>query len=291
MPNFQEKINKKINDFEVSVYEVDNTEAGEQAKLEDYLVSKIKNIKIYNDLDKYADLLNVPNIDAAFSAKLKESIKEICDPKKHPIQAFDIRRSFVTEFLSQLLLERNYSCVFYEEADKKINVDPVLIEKHAAGIDVTGIHLNADTMKFVVCEVKASNSKIPCTESEPLLNDIKKAYELENKRLTREILSYCLKLNDQDDEMLSGVVEFLVNILAKKEDKDFVLDNIIFFPFLIRQNPDIVANDDVRDYDVFGAENFNGSAIKGIIWSFNNDINTFCQNIWSKATPVQNKFF
>lgn len=265
------------------MYEVDNTDTNEQLKLEEYLASKIKSIKIYNDLDKYADLLNVPNIDAAFAEKLRESIKDICDPKKHPIQAFDIRRSFVTEFLSQLLLERNYNCVFYEEADKKINVDPVMIEKHSAGIDVTGLHVDADTMKFVVCEVKASNSKIPCTESEPLLDDIKKAYELENKRLTREILSYCRKLNDKDDEALSGVVEFLVNILAKKEDKEFVLDNIIFFPFLIRQNPDIVANGDVSDYNVFGKENFNGSAIKGIIWSFNNDINTFCQNIWNKA--------
>tara|TARA_R110002072_G_scaffold157172_6_gene307744 strand:+ start:804 stop:1667 length:864 start_codon:yes stop_codon:yes gene_type:complete len=283
MPKFHERTNKKINDFEVSVYEVDNKDAGEQLKLEEYLTSKIKNIKIYNDLDKYADLLNVPNIDAAFAEKLKASIKEICDPKKHPIQAFDIRRSFVTEFLSQLLLERNYSCVFYEEADKKINVDPVLIEKHSAGIDVTGIQRDTDAMKFVVCEVKASNSKIPCTESEPLLNDIKKAYELENKRLTREILSYCRKLNDTDDDMLTGVVEFLVNILAKKDDKEFVLDNIIFFPFLIRQNADIVTNSDVSDYNVFGEEKFNGSAIKGIIWSFNNDINTFCQNIWSKA--------
>ena len=283
MPKFHERTNKKINDFEVSVYEVDNTDTNEQLKLEEYLASKIKSIKIYNDLDKYADLLNVPNIDAAFAEKLRESIKDICDPKKHPIQAFDIRRSFVTEFLSQLLLERNYNCVFYEEADKKINVDPVMIEKHSAGIDVTGLHVDADTMKFVVCEVKASNSKIPCTESEPLLDDIKKAYELENKRLTREILSYCRKLNDKDDEALSGVVEFLVNILAKKEDKEFVLDNIIFFPFLIRQNPDIVANGDVSDYNVFGKENFNGSAIKGIIWSFNNDINTFCQNIWNKA--------
>src|SRR5258705_11869868 len=112
MPTFHQRVTKKISDFDVFVYEVDNSNADEVLKLESYLTSKIKNIRIYNELDRYTDLLNVPNVDPAFAAKLKESIKEICDPKKHSIAAFDIRRSFVTEFLSQLLLEKNYNCVF-----------------------------------------------------------------------------------------------------------------------------------------------------------------------------------
>lgn len=283
MPEFHKRLQKKIKDFEVTVYEVDSEETDDRNNFEEYLVSKIKKIKVFNDLDKYAEMLNVPNVDAEFSKKLKASIIETCNPKKNPIQAFDIRRSFVTEFLSQLLLERNYSCVFYEEADKKIHVDPVQMEKHIPGIDVTGIHFNGDAMKFVVCEVKASKSEIPCTESPRLLKDIKKAYDLENRRLTKEILRYCDKLKDKDDKVFSKVVEFLLDILISKDDREFVLSNIIFFPFLIRNNNDIVANGDIGDYALFGEENFEGSTIKGIIWSFNNDIDTFCKNIWNKA--------
>jgi hypothetical protein len=258
--------------------------AEEQTKLEAYLIDKIKKIKIFNQIDEITSLFNVPSIDNEFAQKFKDGLKNVCDPKKHKIATFDIRRSFVTEFMSQLLLERNYNCVFYDQADKRINVTPVTIEKHSPGIDVVGVQLTSATIKFIVCEVKASKSDIPCTESEGLLEDINKARNISNHRLTKEVLAYINSIRDDiDDEIIVKIVQFLLNILSQTEDETFVLSNIIFFPFLIRNNAEILSNQNISDFDLFGDQDFNGTDIKGIIWSFNNDINTFCENIWTEA--------
>lgn len=283
MPVFRQRIKKKIKDFEVLVYDIDsNTENNE--KLETYLVSKIKNIKILNNLPAYKEYLNVPNLDAGYIAKLQSHIYEIVNPKEHPIKHFDVRRSFLTEFLSQLLLERQYNCVFHSQADKRLNVDPVNVEKHSAGIDVTGIQLEGHVLKFAVCEVKASKSKIPCTETESLLTDIKNSMDLDKKRLTREILSYIDKLVKHDDDVIfKNIVQFLLDLLHKKDDKNHVLSNVIFFPFLLRRNDDILVKQDVSDYELFAEEKFAGSTITGVIWSFNEDIDSFCTTIWEKA--------
>ncbi len=284
MPVFHERINKAIKSFEVKVYEVDTCVDSEAKKLESFLIDKIRKIRIFNEIEELADLLNVPGINNNFTKKFKENLKEICNPKKHKIATFDIRRSFVTEFMSQLLLERNYNCVFYDQADKRLNVTPVTIEKHSPGIDVVGVQLRSENIKFVVCEVKASKSEIPCTETESLLEDINKAKDISNHRLTKEILAYIDSIkNDAEDVIISKIVQFLLNILSQTEDEAFVLSNIIFFPFLIRNNADIISNSNVDDFGLFSNEDFNGTEIKGLIWSFNNDITTFCENIWSEA--------
>lgn len=284
MPVFHKRINKALKTFEVVVYEVDTNVAEEQTKLEAYLIDKIKKIKIFNQIDEITSLFNVPSIDNEFAQKFKDGLKAVCDPKKHKIATFDIRRSFVTEFMSQLLLERNYSCVFYDQADKRLNVTPVTIEKHSPGIDVVGVQLTSATIKFIVCEVKASKSDIPCTETKGLLEDINEARNISNHRLTKEILSYINSIREGiNDEIIVKIVQFLLNILSHTEDETFVLSNIIFFPFLIRNNAEIVPNQNISDFDLFGDQDFNGTDIKGIIWSFNNDINTFCENIWTEA--------
>lgn len=284
MPVFHQRISKKIRSFEVTVYEVDTSVEDEAKKLENYLVDRIKKIKIFNEIDELLSLFNVPNIDDTFSKKFKENLKEICNPKKNKIATFDIRRSFVTEFMSQLLLERNYSCMFYDHADKRINVTPITIEKHSPGIDVVGVRVTTENIKFVVCEVKASKSDIPCTETKSLLEDINNAKNISNHRLTKEILSYIDSIkSDADDLIIAKIVQFLLTILAKKEDEAFVLSNIIFFPFLLRNNNEIVSSQNVDDFELFSNEDFNGIEIKGVIWSFNNDINTFCENIWNQA--------
>lgn len=286
MPAFRKRLEKKIRDFEVVVYDIDsNTENSE--KLEAYLIGKIKNIKIRNRLTEYQEYLKVPNLKPEFIDKLQANILELANPKEHPIKHFDVRRSFITEFLSQLLLERQYNCVFHEHADKRLNVDPVNIDKHTSGIDVTGIQIKGEPLKFAVCEVKASKSDIPCTETPKLLEEIKSSLDVDKKRLTREILSYCDKLikNDNDD-LFQDIVSFLLGILQETTDKNHVLKNVIFFPFLLRRHDDIVAKQDVSDYDVFASENFQNSTITGVIWAFNDDIDSFCTTVWEKAVKV-----
>ena len=62
--------------------------------------------------------------------------------------------------MAQLLLEKEYNCKFYEEADKRMNIEPVEIDKHTPGIDVPGIRMADNQVKFVVCEVKASEDEL-----------------------------------------------------------------------------------------------------------------------------------
>lgn len=284
MPTFIPRINKTTKSFEISVYEVDAAVEEEQKKLEDYLVGKIKKIKVFNELDDVVSMINVPGITPEFTAKFKKDLTDLCNPAKHKIAAFDVRRSYITEFMSQLLLEKKYNCVFYDDADKRLNADAITINKHNPGIDVVGIQLTETNIKFAVCEVKASKSAIPCTESAGLLSDIEHAKDISTSRLSKEIMKYISDLHKTTDDAVVGkIIQFLLEILTKKDDKDYVLSNVIFFPFLIRNNPDIVTKQDVTDFDNFDGTKFTGTSIKGIIWSFNNDIDTFCSKIWDEA--------
>ncbi len=96
--------------------------------------------------------------------------------KKSSISQFDVRRERVTEWVAQYLLEQEYGCRFYDEADKRINLRTVEIDKHTDGIDVPGIWIDNDKIRFVVCEVKASETKrIPCGSAQDLQEDIQKA--------------------------------------------------------------------------------------------------------------------
>ena len=283
MPVFNQKINKTLSSFEVSVYEIEDQVEEEANKLKQYLIDKIKKIKIFNQLDEVSSMLNVPNVSPEFIEKFKKDLKAICDPYKNKISTFDIRRSYVTEFMSQLLLEKQYNCIFYDQADKRLNSDAISINKHTPGIDVVGLHID-ESLKFAVCEVKASKSAIPCTETSGLLSDVKKSMEVSNRRLTKEILNYTSYLKtDDNDELMAKVVDFLLNILKMSNDEEFVISNVIFFPFLIRNNAAIVGNSDISDFDLFAQEDFNQTSIKGIIWSFNNDIDSFCEKIWEEA--------
>ena len=47
MPEFHKRLQKKIKDFEVTVYEVDSEETDDRNNFEEYLVSKIKKIKSF----------------------------------------------------------------------------------------------------------------------------------------------------------------------------------------------------------------------------------------------------
>ena len=286
MPNFFCKINKEINGFEVKVYEVDLVDPNECSKLEDFLRKKIKSMKINRNADSFKQLFP-PDISGSFADKFSKRLEEASRPKKSKITAFDVRRSWVTEFMSQLLLEKEYGCVFHESVDKRINKDITETDKHAGGIDVTGIQIkNPSGLRFVVCEVKATKDpKIPCSESEKLLNDILKGVSNTDERLSREILKYINDLGETslDDDLLKNILDFLIRLVADFSSKDVLLNNVIFFPFLIRKNEAIIRDSNLNDFQGFTPDKLKDIDIKGIIWSFNNEIDEFCTSIYDKA--------
>lgn len=282
MPNFNSRINKSINNLDVSVYDIDLNNSVDLNKLEVFLKDKIKKMKIHSS-SAYLNLLDVPNIKPELRQKISEKIKESNNPRRSDIVWFDVRRSRITEFMSQCLLEKKYNCVFYEEADKRINLSAIETDKHVQGVDVTGIRQSNGSFKFVVCEVKSSKDKVPSKSSSKLLEDIQKGYTDENK-LNRELLDYFTKLKlIQSDEQLSKILEFLFKLITESSSHKTTLNNVIFFPFLIRQNEEIIAQNTIDDFKDFKKESFADTSIHGIIWCFNTDIDEFCKRIYDEA--------
>lgn len=282
MPSINKILDKKVKKFDVSVYEVDLTDGEQKKKLETRLVEKVKKIKAFKNIDQTVNAARTPGTTPEFIEKFRQGLVDTTNPPENPIKAFDIRRSYVTEFMSQILLEKHYQCFFYEEADRRMKADQVALQSHSRGIDVTGIQSENNDLKFVVCEVKASNGKIPTGVTPSLLEDVRNAKTLDNERLFREILSYLGDLNS-NEAVFEKIIGFLTECLKQKDDKGFVLKNVIFFPFIIRKNEKIKSDSNVNDFTLFGDEDFNSVSIKGIIWSFNHDINDFCKNVWNEA--------
>lgn len=298
MPKFNKKINTENNGFEIRVYDIDSSNQDDVNKLENYIISKVKKMKIHNGISTYS---NVSGIKKDFLNKIKEAednnkseLSKICTPEENKKKWFDVRRSRVTEFMSQLLLEKELNCVFFEETDKRINLSAFEVDTHVKGIDVTGVHIdNNGNSKFVVCEVKASGSdKIPCSSSNDLLNDIKNSYNLTNERVFREIKDFTSKLleanvTDEINNIIEYIVDLYAQILDKKSSKKLILDNILFIPFLIRRNPKIIENNDIRDFNNFNKADFEQINLKGVMWVLNQDIDSFCIDLYNKA--VQNE--
>lgn len=154
--------------------------------------------------------------------------------QKTKIPQFDVRRERVTEWMAQYLLEHEYGCKFYDEADKRVNLKTVEIDKHTDGIDVPGIWIDNDRIRFVVCEVKASEAnQIPCDSVQSLQQDIQKAIDDVDNRVSHEILEYMHGIRNvkMQDDILEKIVDFLAKLIAgEKED---LADNIMFFPFCL----------------------------------------------------------
>ena len=72
-------------------------------------------------------------------------------------------------------------------------------------------------------------------------------------------------------------------LICESSSKEVVLKNVIFFPFLIRNNPKISKDMNLDDFVHFSKEDFVGTNLKGIIWSFNEDIDSFCINIYDEV--------
>lgn len=288
MPNIKHVITKNINGLDVCLYDFDSSDNENLTKLEAHLIQKISSMRIHKKAESYAECIP-PNIIEEYKEKFNANLALI-NPvnNRAPSQPhFSPKRSRATEFLAQLLLEKKESCVFFDEADKKIVMSSLADDAHAPGIDITGIRRNSTDFKFVACELKASKDKnIPCSSAQSVLDDIKKAYDDKEFRLSKEIQNFLTSLNSifEKDIEVKDIMTFLFKLLAEKDSKDNLLKNVIFIPFLIRQHNDIIEQKNLNDFENFDSSNFDGADIKGIILSFDKDITEFSEVIYNRAT-------
>ena len=217
----------EVNGLKVNLFEYDIESEESISQIKEYLINKVKISKVHNTAEYDLTYYGAQNLDPEFVARFNEQVAKINIPKKSAIPQFDVRRERVTEWMAQYLLEQEYGCIFYDEADKRINLKAVEIDKHTDGIDVPGIWIDNDKIRFVVCEVKASEeTKIPCNSSQGLQEDIQKAIDNADNRVTREILEYMhgirnIKIQDGCNNFCSYcIIPFM---RGKCRSKDFNL--------------------------------------------------------------------
>lgn len=282
MTAIKELLSTKSNGLNVRLFEYDIEDEKSFNELKEYLIEKIKNSKIYNENAYDINYYGSKNLKPEFIAKLNARMADATIPQKSKITHFDVRRERVTEWMAQFLLEEKYNCKFYDEADKRMNIEPVSLDKHTPGIDVPGITIVDDKIKFVICEVKASEAKnIPCSSVQALNEDIQKAIDNKENRVTKEILQYIHGIKNikfKDDE-LHRIIIFLLSLIADSDNT--LVNNLIFFPVLIRNNEKISTNKDANDYKNFivrGADQ-----VENIIFSFRKPLNNFSNEIYKEA--------
>ena len=272
---FINRISDTINGIEINVYELDESNQSMDAVnyLESYLMGKIKAMKMHQDFI-VNDVFNVPILEKEYIDRINQEIQKVNNPAYSRLNWFDVRRSRVTEFMSQLLLEKEYQCTFFKEADKRINLSAYEADKHVSGIDVTGIQEQGEGFKFVLCEVKASKEKrIPCSSASGLLSDISSAYT-NSKRVLREIESFYRKWDgDLEKSEVKNIRVFLNEILRNSTSQRVNLENILFIPFLIRSNPETIEAKSLEDFWELDLERIIEGDLKGILWAINFDIN------------------
>lgn len=285
----KELFSSRANGLNIKLFEYDIENEENYNKIKEYLTNKVKKSKVHNTLEYDLTYYGSANLNPEFVRKFNEKVAEINIPKKvKGIPQFDVRRERVTEWMAQIVLEEKYNCKFYEEADKRMNLDPVDIDKHTSGIDVPGIMFKDDEVKFVVCEVKASEDKnIPCSSSKDLMNDIQKAIDNNENRVSREILQYMHGIRNikMDSEDITKILEFLAKLVVESQEKSdkCLSKNIMFFPVLIRRNDNIVINNNVNDYKNFKIDRIDKNNVENIICSLRNSINEFSNDIYKEA--------
>ena len=268
----------EVNGLKVNLFEYDVESVESINQLKEYLINKVKISKVHNIVEYDLTYYGTKNLDPEFVARFNEQVAKINIPKRTAIPQFDVRRERVTEWIAQYLLEKEFCCNFYDEADKRINLKTVEIDKHTDGIDVPGIWIDNDEIRFVVCEVKASESAIiPCSSSKDLQEDIQKAIDNEDNRVTREILEYMHGIRNVkiQDELLDKIVEFLARLIAG-EKKDLA-DNIMFFPFLL------VSEKNIDDYKNFSLQRVKKENVENIILAFEKQFTDFSNKIYEEA--------
>lgn len=278
---------KNINGFEVHTYECSTKNSDALQLLQDTIVDKIKKMRIHRNIDQLTPY-SPPNLKIGLTQKLQEAIAEISRPKEHKIIAFDVRRSRVTEFMSQILLEHDFGCVFLDEFDKRINLDFHEADKHVSGIDVTGYKNDKDGFKFIACEVKASTSNVLASATaHSLYDDVTKAMS-DDTRLLREVLDIALKL-DSNNKEFEEVLAFLLSLVENKDSQAFLKDKITIIPFYLRNYSDELQN--VRweqEFNFYDINQINKYQVVGYLWSFEHNIDELTKDIYDKALVYDN---
>ena len=284
MANVKKVLETEVNGLKVNLFEYDIESEESISQIKEYLINKVKISKVHNTAEYDLTYYGTQNLDPEFVARFNEQVARINIPKKSSIPQFDVRRERVTEWIAQYLLEQEYGCKFYDEADKRINLKAVEIDKHTDGIDVPGIWIDNDRIRFVVCEVKASEAtKIPCNSVQSLQEDIQKAIDNADNRVSREILEYMHGIRNVkiQDELLDKIVGFLVHLIAG-EKKDLA-ENIMFFPFLLRNNEKIVSDMNIDDYKNFSLQRVKRENVENIILAFEKQFADFSTEIYKEA--------
>lgn len=284
MADMKKVLEKELNGLKVNLFEFDIENEESINELKAYLIHKIRISKVHNSEEYNLTYYGAKNLNPKFVARFNEQVAKINIPKKAPIPQFDVRRERVTEWFAQYLLEQEYGCKFYDDTDKRINLKTVEIDKHTDGIDVPGIWVDNDKLRFVVCEVKASEAAaIPCDSMESLQTDIQKAADNVDNRVSREILQYMHGIRNVkiEDDLLKKIICFLAELIAgEKED---MAKNIMFFPFLLRNNDKIVKKLDVNDFKDFQLQGVDKDNVKNIILSFQRKFSDFSNEVYQEA--------
>lgn len=289
MSAIKELFSSKTNGLNVKLFEYNIEDEESFKEIKEYLIDRVRKSKVHNVLEYDLTYYGSANLNPEFIKKFNEKVAEINIPQKaRKIPHFDVRRERVTEWMAQYLLENQYGCRFYEEADKRMNLETVDIDKHTSGIDVPGIMFEDNSVKFVVCEVKASEEvKIPCGSSESLMEDIQKSINNYDNRVSREILQYMHGIRNvkMADEEITKILEFLAKLVVngQKNSSENLATNIMFFPVLIRKNDEIIKNKNINDYRDFTVEGIDNKNIENIICALNSSINNFSNNIYKEA--------
>ena len=284
MANVKKVLETEVNGLKVNLFEYDIESKESISQIKEYLINKVRISKVHNTAEYDLTYYGAQNLDPEFVTRFNEQVAKINIPKKSSIPHFDVRRERVTEWMAQYLLEQEYGCKFYDEADKRINLKAVEIDKHTDGIDVPGIWIDNDKIRFVVCEVKASEiTKIPCSSAKDLQEDIQKAIDNVDNRVTREILEYMHGIRNVkiQDELLDKIVEFLAHLIAG-EKKDLA-ENIMFFPFLLRNSTKIVPERNIDDYKNFSLQRVKRENVENIILAFEKEFTDFSTKIYEEA--------
>jgi len=283
--NFTKVSEARVGDVNAAVYQLDEEH---QAELEDRLKNKIRKMRIHRGVmdDDIVDLLS-PFATDEFKRSIEAYSDEASSPWRNPRIDLDVRRSRVTEFMSQVLLEKEYGCLFYESTDKRVNLNIYEADKHVAGVDVTGINKLDSNFRFVVCEVKSTRAAAAGSNVSGLLDDIVDAYEDKGSTLSREILASIQQIRNDTNistSEMDEIVKFLVNALSMRETKEAFLERIIFFPFLVKQNTTAEVIDIPSELKSFASKSFPNTEMHGVIWSFGKTLNEFCNDIYESAT-------
>ena len=236
--------------------------------------------KIASSQQDFENLLANHTSDDVDKTALLAKFKQLATAANHSIPAFDVKRSAVTEFMAEFLLENEFQCIFFEQANKKLTKSVVDANRHTPGIDVVGIQENDKNLKFIVAEVKASKDQnIPSSSAQSLKKDIENICDFDNNRLTKEITAMFQQLGQK--QPTDKYITFLLELINGKNSAKILVEKIIIFPFLIRNNPKILQEKNLNDFKNFSELDTKGIETVGVVWAINKNIDEFVKNIYA----------